>query len=410
MAGERDDPGKRRPSGQAPHSPRRLVPWPGPIVDGDGDGDGAGDGTGWLRVLAGDGDGPPVEPDDAGSDTEASVADAARDGGTSTGAPGRKARWLRRVPAWGAVAALALWLVVRVTGAGQGTPVETLMVLTPHVALASVVVVALVAALRLWWAAAAAALCCAGFALVLAPVFVPGPHPSPAPRGPHLRVMTANVQFGLADPDVVVRLAREHDIDVLAVQELTPAFHEQLLAAGLDEQLPHRVVDTRYGASGAGLYSRHPAEAVDHPVPGMHANPTVRLRVPGARPVQATVVHPAPPLLDADRAEWARTLAALPRPGDGGTVHLLLGDFNATVDQPTLRDLLGDGYVDAAGAVGKGWQPTWRARGLAPGLAIDHVLVDRFTKADEVTVHGLPGSDHRAVVATLRLPAADDDG
>jgi endonuclease/exonuclease/phosphatase family metal-dependent hydrolase len=86
-------------------------------------------------------------------------------------------------------------------------------------------------------------------------------------------------------------------------------------------------------------------------------------------------------------------------------VRLLVGDFNATVDQPTMRDLLDDGYVDAAGAAGRGWVPTWRT-GLAPPLAIDHVLVDRTVAVGGVSVLDVPGSDHRAVVADLRLPSS----
>jgi endonuclease/exonuclease/phosphatase family metal-dependent hydrolase len=37
-------------------------------------------------------------------------------------------------------------------------------------------------------------------------------------------------------------------------------------------------------------------------------------------------------------------------------------------------------------------------------LTIDHVLVDRRAAVHRVTVHDLPGSDHRAVFADLRLP------
>src|SRR5690606_39271512 len=184
---------------------------------------------------------------------------------------------------------------------------------------------------------------------------------------------------------------------------LTPEFHRALLDAGVADLLPNMVIDARPGPDGTGLYSRHPVEAVDVEVEGRSAHPTGLVDVPGAPPVQVTVVHPVPPV-GRDLGSWRRTLQTLPRPADDGRVHLLVGDFNATVDQPTMRDLLADGYVDAAAARGRGWVPTW-SRGLGPGLAIDHVLVDRATAVAGVSVHGLPGSDHRAVVAELRLPA-----
>ena len=205
-------------------------------------------------------------------------------------------------------------------------------------------------------------------------------------------------------------------IDVLGVQELTPGFHRRLVAEGIEDALPYGVIDARDGASGTGLYSRYPVDEVGsslaEAIPGEHAQPTGLVAVPGAPPVQVTVVHPVPPVLPGGVDAWRETLRALPRPGgtggaDGGSVtagyagadvaagsaadsssddtpdrvHLLIGDFNATVDQPTMRALLGDGYTDAALARGHGWQPTWRSRDFGPMLTIDHVLVDGSTHA-----------------------------
>lgn len=304
---------------------------------------------------------------------------------------------------WGLVALVGAWLAVRVAGVGTGTAVETSMVLTPYVALASVAALATAALLRVRTATAAAGACCAGYLLVLAPLFVAGPQPTAAPQGPVLSVMTVNVQFGWADAEAVVRLVEEHDVALLGVQELTPAFHRTLVAEGIEDLLPHGVVDARGGASGTGLYSRHPVERVAHDIPGQHEHPTGLVAVGGSPPLQVTVVHPVPPVGAASRAEWRGTLDALPRPDDGGTVHMLIGDFNATVDQPTMRSLLDDGYVDAAGAKGRGWVATWRFP-FTPPLTIDHVLVDRDTAVEAVSVHGIAGSDHRAVVAAVRLP------
>jgi endonuclease/exonuclease/phosphatase family metal-dependent hydrolase len=315
------------------------------------------------------------------------------------------------VAAWALVAPLALWLAVRASSLGRGTTVETFIVFTPYVAFASLVVLGVTAALRVRPAALVAAGCCAGYALVMAPLFVAAGGPSPAPTGPDLRVMTSNVQFGWADAATVVRLVEEGDIDVLGVQELTPEFHRRLVAEGIEDLLPHGVVDARPGASGTGLYSRYPVERVGSDVlgsdiPGEHAHPTGLVEVPGALPVQVTVVHPVPPVGPAAVDAWQQTLEALPRPdGDEGPVHLLIGDFNATVDQPTMRALLDDGYTDAALARGRGWQPTWRSRGVGPALTLDHVLVDRAVGVDAVSGHDVAGSDHRSLVAVLRLPA-----
>ena len=90
--------------------------------------------------------------------------------------------------------------------------------------------------------------------------------------------------------------------------------------------------------------------------------------------------------------------------GDG---RILAGDFNATLDHPELRALLDRGYVDAADAAGAGLKPTWPAppRKRALPLTIDHILVDRRVRVERVTVVRIPRSDHRAVIAVLRLPS-----
>ena len=65
--------------------------------------------------------------------------------------------------------------------------------------------------------------------------------------------------------------------------------------------------------------------------------------------------------------------------------------------------------MDAADAAGQGLKPTWPAppkqRRSLP-LTIDHILVDRRVRVEQVTVVRVPRSDHRAVIAVLRLPAA----
>jgi endonuclease/exonuclease/phosphatase (EEP) superfamily protein YafD len=392
----------------------------GGTTDGDPDDGGRVDATADLPMAASGDDGTGVvtgaasNVPTAGAGTGPAPADdpasapAAPADGAAVDRRSQLGRALRPAVAWALVAPLVVWLAVRATGLGAGTTVETFIVFTPYVALASVVALAAVALLRVRPAAVAAGLCCIGYGLVMAPLFVAAEGPTPAPTGPELRVMSSNVQFGWADAARVVDLVEQHDIEVLGIQELTPVFHRLLVAEGIEDVLPHGVVDARYGASGTGLYSRYPVEEVGSTfpptIPGEHAHPTGLVAVPGAPPVQVTVVHPVPPVLSGAVDAWQETLAALPRPDPGGTVHLLVGDFNATVDQPTMRALLDDGYTDAALALGHGWQPTWQGRGLGPMLTIDHVLVDRSTAVEDVSVHDVGGSDHRALVAALRLP------
>ena len=175
------------------------------------------------------------------------------------GTPRRRGREAVRIAAaWILVIPTASWLGVRASGVGAGTWIETAIVLTPFVALGSVVVLAIVAALRVRPAVLAAAATCVGFGLVMAPLFASGPHPSYPPRGPALRVMTVNVQFGLADVDRVMRLVEDEDVDILGVQELTPGVRRGPAGRG-----PRGRAPLRRGGAGRRRERRGPL----HPVP-----------------------------------------------------------------------------------------------------------------------------------------------
>src|SRR5690349_17580506 len=169
---------------------------------------------------------------------------------------------------------------------------------------------------------------------------------------------------------------------------------------------PYRAVEPGEGASGTGVLSRLPVLGMDTtPDVTGHAEPEVRLDVRGAPPVRLKAVHPAPPVNAIAAPRWQDALAALPGSDDRGDVRILAGDFNATLDHVELRRLLARGYTDAADAVGKGFVWTWPAlpRRALP-ITIDHVLVDKRVEVERVEVVRVPRSDHRAIIATLRLP------
>jgi hypothetical protein len=217
--------------------------------------------------------------------------------------------------------------------------------------------------------------------------------------------MTSNLWLGQADARAVMRVALAHRVDVLSVQELRPVTLERLDAAGADTYFPSRAVDPRLGASGSGLLARRELHPTGAPDGATHAQPEAAIEIPGAPTVTIKAVHPAPPVRPSADAAWKRAIAALPGSDSRGDVRMLIGDFNATLDHPELRALLDRGYVDAADAVGQGLHPTWPAlpRRALP-LTLDHVLVDRRVRVEKVTIVQIPRTDHRAVIAVLRLP------
>ncbi|MEV0156451.1 endonuclease/exonuclease/phosphatase family protein [Micromonospora sp. NPDC050686] len=325
---------------------------------------------------------------------------------TETARPVAPARRGATVLGWLAVAPGVAWAAVRLPGVERG-PLVQAVAFTPYVAGWSLVALLAALALRRRWAALVAGVTAVALVGVVAPRTLPD-H-GPAAGGPAVRLLTANLLHGAAEPRALVELVRRHRVDLLTVQEFTPAAQAGLDRAGLATLLPYRQLNPEDGTTGSGLYSRFPLAE-----PGLRRNrgfaftqAYATLTVPGAPPARVESAHPAAPWSVAVVDEWRTDLAGQPPATPDGPLRILAGDFNATLDHAPLRALLATGYVDAADAVGAGLVGTWGPYDgdPIPPVTIDHVLVDRRIAVQAVTVHALPDSDHRAVLATLRLPA-----
>ncbi|WP_110181806.1 endonuclease/exonuclease/phosphatase family protein [Nocardioides solisilvae] len=228
-----------------------------------------------------------------------------------------------------------------------------------------------------------------------------------------LTVMTVNLLKGEADPEEVVRLAAQEDVDLLAVQEVTPYSLLLMEEAGLNVQLPFHAGEAIYGVEGTMLFSRHPL-AAERDVPTQWTSFRVRVDVEAApatpeapEPVHVVVTHPESPMGDA--SGWRADHAVLRDAVAADPPDLVLGDLNATPDHRMLHDLLDLGLRDAAEAAGSGWQPTWPAPGavgrgplsVPPVITIDHVLTGSGWAATGTRTHWVPGTDHAALVAEV---------
>jgi endonuclease/exonuclease/phosphatase family metal-dependent hydrolase len=299
-----------------------------------------------------------------------------------------------------------LWAVGRLAELDRGHPLVALMALTPYAAVTAPIPVAVALVLRRWLVATIAAGAAVALAAVVLPRAIPdGDQVLGREQGPALTVMTANLYEGRADAGALIALAREQRVDVLSLQELTPDALARLDSAGARELFPGRVVAPRPGAIGSGLMARRRLSLAGEVAPRGTAEPEAALAVPGTMPVRVKAVHPPAPLSSHAAWVWARALRRLPDPGGDQMLRLLAGDFNGTLDHHEIRALLDRGYVDAADAGGAGLQPTWPSSGIRPRIVIDHVLVPRSVRVHRVTVHALPGSDHRALIAEVVLPS-----
>ncbi|MFC5817239.1 endonuclease/exonuclease/phosphatase family protein [Nonomuraea harbinensis] len=318
--------------------------------------------------------------------------------------PARRRRTGRAgaVLTWLAVTPFAAWAVTRLAGLERGAIPTQIMTATPYAAAGSLVPL-MIAALGRRRAATAVALLAStvlGFSVLPRTLGV-----AEATAGRPLRVLTVNLLFGRADTQTIMNMVRELRPDVLNTQELTPGAVDGLDVAGLTEVMPHRVLQAEWSAGGSGIFSRFPLEPLDDALPPLegHNMPVARLSLPGGAPVELFDVHPVPPI-GPHAAAWQKALESLPGPS-GGTVRILAGDFNASLDHVPMRRLLARGYKDAADQVGAGLIPTWPAnRRIPPIITIDHVLVDERVGVKAVSVHDVPGTDHRAVFAELSVP------
>ena len=126
-----------------------------------------------------------------------------------------------------------------------------------------------------------------------------------------VRVMQANLLFDGADPEAVADQVRERDIELLTVNELTPAAIGALGRAGLDRLLPYRYLSPARTAAGTGIWSRYPlSDTVEYD--GYVLNQlSATVTIPDSGPVSVFAFHPVPPVYDID--VWADELSACRR-------------------------------------------------------------------------------------------------
>lgn len=237
--------------------------------------------------------------------------------------------------------------------------------------------------------------------------------------GAPITVMTLNCRFGRADADAIMDAVRAHDVDVLALQELTADLVGALDAAGIRDVLPHRQLgEDRPTDNGGfnGLWTRlapvaaasSSAQIPAADVPMIVASPT-RNGQPADAPDSAIAfasAHTKSPMRGC-RA-WSQGiigLGQLARRHDIVTPQatVVLGDLNCGIDHPSFRKLLAAGFRDASmSALRKPMVsfPSWLAW---PRIELDHVLISGGIDAERVETLTIHGSDHLATVAALRI-------
>lgn len=239
--------------------------------------------------------------------------------------------------------------------------------------------------------------------------------PAPAAEGPTIEVATFNLEIMSRDAPDAVAFLQPMAADVIALQELTPAFADAIAADPvLADHYPYQALYPSGDVLGLGLLSRRPLtdvafesdpsrlEAlVDTPdgqvwVLNVHPLPARMPRGPLALPIgfDPTVRNAA---LERITRDIEAAMAA-------DAPVLMLGDINAAPTEPEFfRFVAGLRDAHAEVGVGPGW--TYRPDLLEPlgiGLIrIDVVLTGPGLRPIKEATRCPPAGDHCAVLVTV---------
>jgi vancomycin resistance protein VanJ len=294
----------------------------------------------------------------------------------------------------------------------DGGPLAVAAILGPHLALASVLLLPLAALARSRALAAALAAVAVVFVVRFSSEWT-SPGPVLGIRGT-IDVATWNVESGALAGPAAVAVLLAHPVDIVVLQELTPALAEAIEAdSALTARWPHRALFPTPGVAGIGLLSSFP---IREPVYQTHPVRVEARVVLDDGDLVVLGAHPFPPRIglvlgvpvgldpgerNADLELLRSRVVELDTQGER---VLLIGDFNTAPTEGAFPLLTG-GLNDAHADVGEGPGWTWRPRRLAflgiGLLRIDLILSTSGLQPLRTAVDCPPTGDHCLVEATL---------
>ena len=223
-----------------------------------------------------------------------------------------------------------------------------------------------------------------------------------------VRVMTLNTLNGHANAAQVVQAVRDNNVEVLALQEVTRSFLDELSAAGIYDVLPYYVFGEASQWDNGGinvLYSMAPMSNQNSNLLPMELSsmPAGSIDCAGTT-LRFVSIHPGSPHLGGHNL-WNTGLSTIGSLSEYDHRYVIMGDFNSTWDHARFRELLGTTFVDASQQAGEGFHMSYPANILVPLIEIDHIVYtkDVGVRAGDLKCVRIDGTDHFALVATLEV-------
>lgn len=247
----------------------------------------------------------------------------------------------------------------------------------------------------------------------------PTPAPmAPADGSPELRVMSYNLNYGLAGDEATMDAIALGDAEVVLLQETTPAW-ETALRRRFAQRYPHMTFHHCCGAGGLAVMSVHPITSEQRLEPSERDAwfPGLKVVVDAPLgPVQLVDVHLRPPVSHSGsilsgvlstppvrRQQIADFHAAF----DPALPTIVAGDFNESSGGRAVGFLVDHGFRDALPEGGA--RNTWRWATSVGTIEqqLDHIMYGPTLQPTDMEVRPDGRSDHLPLVGTFtpRPPA-----
>jgi len=235
----------------------------------------------------------------------------------------------------------------------------------------------------------------------------------PEPGEPTLKVLSYNLNFGMAGDAETIDVIRDADADLVVLQETTPEW-ELALSDELGARYPHRLFRHCCRAGGLAVLSKLPLSERDYVLSKAGWFPAWRLIVDSPLgPVQLLNVHlrpqvsdsgsvvsgyfSTPPIRAQEIKEYHATL-------ESGLPTLVAGDFNENESGRAVTYLRQRGFRSVVPEFAPGadtWR--WHTSFGTVHAELDHIAYDARLEPLNAAVIVGGRSDHYPLIASFRI-------